>query len=83
MKRNSINGHLASIWNEIVDQLSLSQYESTMGGDMSYKSKAERAMQVSRNKTVHALCLELINVYDSHFGTSALTVSNRDFSDFE
>ncbi len=57
----------ASLWNAICDELTLSQYEKTMGGDMSYKAKAKRAMEVSRSKTVHSLCLDLIQAYEYHF----------------
>lgn len=56
-----------SLWNAITEELTLSQYEKTMGGDMSYKAKALKAMEVSRSKTVHALCNDLIQAYEYHF----------------
>jgi hypothetical protein len=57
----------ASLWNAITEELTLSQYEKTMGGDMSYKAKAIKAMEVSRSKTVQALCIDLIQAYEYHF----------------
>lgn len=82
MKHSKTDRNLAILWQQAADQLTLSQYESTMGGDMSYKSKAERAMKVSRNKTVHAICIEMIQIYDDAY-SHLIPVSNRDFSDFE
>lgn len=83
--RNKTDRNLETLWTQVTDELTLSQYEKTMGGDMSYKSKAERAMKVSRSETVHALCLEMIQIYDEAYSTPVLSigVSNRDFSEFE
>lgn len=81
--KNSIHNHLKSIWQDITDELSLYQYRTLMGGDMSFRSKAERALKVSKSKTVQKLCYELISVYDSHYSMKALTVSNQDFSEFD
>jgi hypothetical protein len=68
MKQNKIGQQkCASIWNTICEELTLSQYKKLMGGDMTYKSKALRAMEVSRSNTVHELCLDLIHVYESYF----------------
>lgn len=49
-----------SLWGEIVDLLTLSQYEKTMGGDMTWYSKAFRAKEVSTSKRVHKLANALI-----------------------
>ena len=55
-----------------------------MGDGLSnYRAKAEKVKTVSKSNEVHRLADELISVYDSHFGAIALTVSNRDFSEFE
>jgi len=56
-----------SLWNAIVEELTLSQYEKTMGGDMLYKAKALKAMKVSRSKKVQELCNDLIQAYEYHF----------------
>jgi hypothetical protein len=83
--RNQTDRNLATLWAQVTDELTLSQYEKTMGGDMSYKSKAERALKVSRSETVQALCLEMIQIYDEAYSMPVLSagVSNRDFSEFE
>lgn len=50
----------AQFYNQLVDLLSLRQYKPLMFGDMSYKSKAERAKRVSKSKRVHALADQII-----------------------
>ena len=82
--RNSINGHLGAIWTEIVERINLRQLEACMGDGLSdYRAKAEKVKTVSKSNEVHRLADELISVYDSHFGTFPLIVSNRDFTEFE
>ena len=81
-KTKQVTVQLASIWNEVVENLTLRQLDRCLGGDMSYKSKALRAMQASRSETVQALCLEMIQLYESHFEAPDLSFS-IDLSDFE
>ena len=85
-KSKQVTAQLSQIWSQVVENLTLRQLDRCMGGDMSYKSKAERAMQASRSETVHALCIEMIGLYESHFEIQDL---NQDLglgltlSDFE
>ena len=51
-----------SLWSQICEHLSFSQYTKTMGGDMLYVSKARVAMRVSKSKKVHALANRLIGL---------------------
>jgi hypothetical protein len=83
--RNTTDKMLSALWGQVCDELTLSQYEKTMGGDMSYKAKAEKALKVSRSETVRSLCIEMIQIYDDAYSTPILSigVSNRDFSEFE
>ena len=81
-KSRQVTAQLASMWNEVVENLTLRQLDFCMGGDMSYKSKASRAMQVSKNETVQYLCLDMIQLYESHFETQDLSLIT-DLSDFE
>lgn len=48
------------LYRELTDLLSLSQFKHLMGGDMTFKSKAERAKRVSKSKRVHALADAII-----------------------
>lgn len=50
------------IYNELVDLLSLKQFMPLMFGDMSYRSKAERAKRVSKSKRVHELANQIIEL---------------------
>jgi hypothetical protein len=50
------------IYNELVDLLSLKQFMPLMGGNMSYRSKAERAKRVSKSKRVHELANQIIDL---------------------
>lgn len=52
----------AKLYAQLVDLLSLAQYKPLMFGDMSYKSKAERAKLVSKSKKVHALADAIIQL---------------------
>lgn len=52
----------AALYNELVELLSLKQYKPLMFGDMSYRSKALRAKQVSKSKRVHALADQIIEL---------------------
>ena len=52
------------LWTLIAELLTLKQYTATMGGDMTYKSKAERAMRVSKSKRVHELCKLILQSYE-------------------
>jgi hypothetical protein len=44
-----------TIYNRLVDELSLKQYVKLIGGVMSYTDKAKRAKKVSKSKKVHTL----------------------------
>jgi hypothetical protein len=68
MKQNKRGQEVCrALWNEIVENLNLSQYEKTMGGDMSFKAFALKAMRVSRSEKVRALCLDLVRAYEHYF----------------
>jgi len=83
-KARQVTLQLGAIWTEVVECLSLRQLDSCLGGDMSYKSKAQRAMKVSKNETVQALCIEMIQLYESHFEADLNFAQIRiDLSDFE
>lgn len=50
-----------TIWDAVVEHLSLKQLEQTMGDDYrSWISKAERVKQVSKSKRVHTLADQLL-----------------------
>lgn len=51
-----------SLYEQLVNELSLKQYSKLMGGDMTYKSKAKRAKTVSKSKIVHALANTIIEL---------------------
>lgn len=53
---------IAKLYNQLTSKLSLKQYTKLMGGDMSYRSKAERAKLVSKSKQVHILADIIINL---------------------
>ncbi len=53
------------LWSEVCDLLSFKQFCETMGGDMLYKSKALKAMRLSKSKAVHALCQQIIALADT------------------
>jgi hypothetical protein len=55
----------ASLYNQLVELLSLRQFKPLMFGDMTYKSKAERAKRVSRSRKVHALANQIIALADT------------------
>lgn len=63
------------IYDDIVNLLSLAQYRHLMGGDMSYESKAKRALKVSKSKKVQALVNELLNT-STFYGLDALQIYN-------
>lgn len=48
------------LYSQLVEELTLKQYTALMGGDMSFRSKAERAMKVSRSQKVHSLARKII-----------------------
>lgn len=51
-----------TLWDGIVQLLSLSQLSKTMGDDYrTYQSKALRVKQISKNKTVHTLADQLLD----------------------
>jgi hypothetical protein len=54
--------HIRNLYSDLVKLLTLSQFRKLMGGDMSYKSKAQRAMLVSKSKKVHYLAKQIINL---------------------
>lgn len=58
----SIHASMKSLYSMTIDHLTLSQYEKVMGGDMSFASKARKIMEVSRNKTVHLYCKEILEL---------------------
>jgi hypothetical protein len=66
-KGREVTLQLRKTWNEVVDRLTLRQLHECMGGDMSYKSKAQRAMKSSKSKAVHQLCNQMLELYSSHF----------------
>lgn len=53
-----------ALYDEMIELLSLRQYKPLMFGDMSYKSKAERAKRVSRSKRVHTLADQIIALHN-------------------
>lgn len=55
---------IMSLYRELVDELSLAQYRKLMFGDMTYKSKAERAKKASKSKKVHKLANEILKQYE-------------------
>ena len=52
----------AALYNQLVELLSLKQFMPLMFGDMSYRSKAERAKRVSKSKRVHELANQIIEL---------------------
>lgn len=52
------------LWTQIFNLLNMRQAYQVMGGEMTYVSKARRAMQVSKSKKVHALANQLIALAD-------------------
>ena len=61
-RSKDIGVELGELWDRVGAKLSLKQYKTTMFGDMRYASKAERAMRVSKNKTVTFLCKRIIEL---------------------
>jgi len=85
-KNRQVQAQMSQIWTEIVEHLTLRQLDRCMGGDMSYKSKALRAMQASKSQAVQDLGQDLISLYESHFETPVLQAVDSmgfDLSDFE
>jgi hypothetical protein len=78
-----VRNELSLIWGEIVEHLSLSQYYKVMGGDMSYKSKAERVKKVSKSTVVWDLADRLILAYEIRYSSVQLSADNADFSEFD
>jgi hypothetical protein len=72
IRRLEIHVHATfkELWAAIVERLNLAQYKRVMGGDRSYKAFALRVMKVSRSKTVHSLCTDLIQAHDRYFESS-------------
>lgn len=61
---NKTREQLSQAWTKVADQLSLKQYQKTMGNS-NYKAKALFVMShVSKSKRVHADCVALINLYN-------------------
>jgi cell division protein FtsB len=54
---------MKELYSTLTEILSLKQFTTLMGGDMSYKSKAERAKRVSKSKRVHCLADQIIELY--------------------
>lgn len=54
----------------MIGPLSCSQFRKLMGGDMSYKAKAEKAKKVSQSKTVHYYADMVIDLYNLLKGVS-------------
>jgi hypothetical protein len=52
----------ASLYNKLTLLLTLKQFKTLMGGDSSYKSKAERAKLVCKSKRVHELANRIIEL---------------------
>lgn len=50
------------LYDQLVELLSLAQYRPLTGGEMTYRSKAERAKCVSKSKRVHALADQIIEL---------------------
>ena len=51
----------ASQWSAIVDRLTLSQLNKTMGDDYrTWVAKANRTLQITKSKTIHDLCHKLL-----------------------
>jgi hypothetical protein len=65
-----VHANFKQLWTAIVERLNLAQYKRVIGGDNSYKSFALRVMKVSKSKTVHSLCTDLIQAYDCYFESS-------------
>jgi hypothetical protein len=68
---------LRRLYDALVDELSLAQYRHLMGGEMSYESKARRALKVSRSKQVHYLCNAILFLAVGETkGLDALQIAN-------
>jgi hypothetical protein len=65
-----VHANFKQLWTAIVERLNLAQYKRVIGGDNSYKAFALRVMKVSKSKTVHSLCTDLIQAYDCYFESS-------------
>lgn len=53
---------IKDLYSRLTALLTLKQYAKLMGGDMSYKSKAERAKRVSKSRRVHDLADYIIQL---------------------